>query len=474
MLDSVRVRLTLWYVGVLALLLISFSVAVYGVMSSILYDRVDAVLSPVVGGTVPMLGKESDEPGGVVFAPRDTLKALSFPDTSLAIFNPEGRLIAEKTVAGYRSTPPPDMAGLALNEIRKYTTQGQSRNSGMYRNAATKVNIPFVHKAYVIVASQSLEPVLRQLDTLRRVFYIALPAVLLVAGFGGWFLARKSLAPVVAMSEQARRIGAENLDERLMVANPRDELGRLASTFNELLSRVSAAFSRQRQFMADASHELRTPVSVIQTATAVALDSEHREEDDYRRVLGMIDGQVRRLSRIVENLFRLARADSGQYVLKPHGFYLDELLTETAHAATLLAAPKGISVEIPDLREAPYYGDEDMLRQMISNLLDNAIKFTPPGGRIGLALEAHQQDYAISVFDSGPGVPVEAQPHIFERFFRADKSRSIRENNGDGGAGLGLSIARWVAEAHQGRLNLERSDERGSTFVAVLPLSKEL
>jgi two-component system OmpR family sensor kinase len=473
MLDSVRVRLTLWYVGVLALLLIGFSVAVYTVMSSILYGRVDAVLSPVVGGTVPMLAKESDEPGGVVFAPRHALKALSFPDTSLAIFTPEGRLIAEKSVGDYRSKPPPDIALLALNEVRKYTTRAKSANSGMYREAATKINIPVVHKTYVIVASQSLEPVLRQLDTLRRVFYIALPAVLLLAGFGGWFLARKSLAPVVAMSEQARRIGAENLDERLTIANPRDELGRLASTLNELLSRVSAAFSRQRQFIADASHELRTPVSVIQTATAVALDREHRQEDEYRGVLGMIDGQVRRLSRIVENLFRLTRADSGQYILNPHDLYLDELLTETARAATLLAAPKGISVEIPDLREAPYFGDEDMLRQMISNLLDNAIKYTPPGGRIGLALEAHQENYAISVFDSGPGIPVEAQAHIFERFFRADKSRSGRENSGDGGAGLGLSIARWVAEAHQGRLSLQCSDERGSTFVAVLPVSVE-
>jgi heavy metal sensor kinase len=468
MFDSVRVRLTLWYVGVLGLILISFSVAVYAAMSGALYGRVDAVLSPVVGATVSMLGKEADEPGGVVFAPRHTLKALAFPDTSLAIFSPEGRLIADKSAGGYSSAPPPEIAALALNYARNYTTPGRN-GKGLYRSATTKVNIPVTHKTYVVVATQSLEPVLKQLETLRRVFYVALPAGLLLAGFGGWFLARKSLSPVVAMSEQARRIGAENLDDRLTVANPRDELGRLALIFNELLSRLSAAFSQQRQFMADASHELRTPVSVIRTATSVALDREHREESEYRSMLSTIDGQARRLAKIVEDLFRLARADSGRYVLNRHDFYLDELLSETAHAATLLAASKDITIEMPDCPELPYHGDEDMLRQMISNLLDNAIKYTPPGGRIRLGLKALDHDYVISITDSGPGIPAEAQPHIFERFFRADKSRSSEENNGNSGAGLGLSIARWAAEVHRGSLNLRHSDERGSVFVAVLP-----
>jgi heavy metal sensor kinase len=471
MLDSVRVRLTLWYVGVLGLLLIGFSVAVYSVMSRVLYGRVDAVLSPVVGGTVSMLAKESDEAWGVVFAPRDALKALSFADTSLAIFSPEGRLIAEKTVGGYRTPPLPDMSGLVLNETHKYTTRAPGGKT--YRSAALKVNILAVRKTYIVVANQSLDSVLRQLDTLRRILYIALPAVLLLAGFGGWFLARKSLAPVVAMSEQARRIGAENLEERLTVANSRDELGRLAATFNELLSRLNAAFSQQRQFMADASHELRTPVSVIQTATAVTLDNEHRDEGEYRGVLTTIDGQVRRLARIVEDLFRLARADSGRHLLQSRDFYLDELLTDAAEAAMVLASSKGLSVEIPAFTELPYYGDEDLLRQMMSNLLDNAVKYTPPGGRIRLGLEVGREEYAIYITDSGPGIPSDAQPHIFERFYRADKSRSGGENSGDGGAGLGLSIARWVAEVHRGHLNLQHSDERGSTFVAVLPAFHE-
>src|SRR5262249_115653 len=161
--------------------------------------------------------------------------------------------------------------------------------------------------------------------------------------------------------------------------------------------------------------------------------------------------QVRRLTRIVEDLFRLARADSGRYVLKTDDFYLDELLNETVHAATLLASSKNITIETPDLTELLYHGDENMLRQMISNLLDNAIKYTAPGGHILLELEAIEHYYVITITDSGPGIPAEAQPHIFERFFRGDKARS-GYNNGDGGAGLGLSIARWAVEAHRGRL----------------------
>jgi two-component system OmpR family sensor kinase len=468
MLDSVRVRLTLWHVGLLAFLLIAFSVAAYALLSSILYGRVDAVLASVVDGTVSMLAKESNEAGGVVFGPRDALRALSFPETSLGIFRPDGRLVASKIAGSHGSVSRPALAALDLDKPHIYTTRaGPAGPQGFSRAAALKVEVGPTKKEYVIVASQSLEPILRQLETLRRVFYTALPAVLLLAGFGGFFLARQSLAPVVAMSEQARRIGAENLEERLSPPNPRDELGRLAAAFNELLARLNAAFSQQRQFMADASHQLRTPVSVIQTATSVALDSEHRAESEYRSVLTTIDRQVRRLARIVEDLFQLARADSGRFVLQHRHFYLDELFAELGSAAKVLAAPKGIRIQLPEMTELPCEGDEELLRQMISNLLDNSIKHTAAGGSIGLALERRASEYVITVSDSGSGIPPEAQPHIFKRFFRADTAASV--DHGASGAGLGLPIARWIAEAHHGRLELQRSDERGSAFVAVLP-----
>jgi len=301
---------------------------------------------------------------------------------------------------------------------------------------------------------------------------IAVPLGLLLAGLGGWFLARKSLAPVLAMSEQAHRIGAQDLDQRLPVVNPRDELGRLAATFNDLLSRLSSTFALQRQLMADASHELRTPVSVIRTATSVTLEQKERSQEEYRNALTMVDEQGRRLTRIVDDMFKLARADAGRLALQQRAFYLDELLTETVRAAGILAESKEIKVALPRLPESPCYGDEDLLRQMVLNLLDNAVKHTPRGGSVTVGLDQAGGWYRIAVTDTGSGIPVEAQSHVFERFFRVNKADSRADsisNSTGGGAGLGLSIALSIAEAHRGTLVLEQSDASGSIFVATLP-----
>jgi heavy metal sensor kinase len=291
-----------------------------------------------------------------------------------------------------------------------------------------------------------------------------------MAALGGWFLARKSLAPVVAMSERARLMGAGNFDDKLPVANPRDELGQLATTFNELLGRLSAAFSQQRKFMADASHEMRTPLSVIQANASVTLAQAHRDETEYRESIRMMDEQTQRLTRIVDDMFTLARADSGRYPLRKTKFYLDELVDETARAASILGSRKDVTVDVLNCSDSVVYGDEDLLRRMILNLLDNAIKYTPPKGSVKLSLTRKQQDYFLEVSDTGTGIPTEAQSDIFDRFYRVDKSRSRSEVAGGSGAGLGLSISRWVAEAHGGSLRLDRSNKQGSTFVAILPV----
>jgi heavy metal sensor kinase len=270
------------------------------------------------------------------------------------------------------------------------------------------------------------------------------------------------------MAKRARQIGAGSLDRQLPVANPRDELGQLATSFNELLSRLDAAFDEQRRFMADASHELRTPLSVMSTAAGVTLKKEHRGEGEYREALQMMAEQTRRLSRIVQDMFILARADAGHYPLQSRALYLNDLLDEAARAGGLLASDKGVTVELTNLPEAAFHGDEDLLRQMVMNLLDNAVKFTPAGGVVRLRLTRRGGEYLLSVSDTGPGIPEEAREHIFERFYRADKARSRAE---DGGAGLGLAISRWIAQAHGGGLELADSDENGTTLVVRLPAS---
>jgi heavy metal sensor kinase len=282
-------------------------------------------------------------------------------------------------------------------------------------------------------------------------------------------LARKSLAPVMAMAERARKIGAENLGEQLPVANPRDELGQLAVTFNELLARLYEAFERQRRFMADASHELRTPLSVMSATAGVILRKRRREEEEYREAIQTMNEQTRRLSRIVKDMFTLARADAGSYPLDKRSLYLNDLLEDVARAARLLAAEKNVELEITNGVEAGFHGDEDLLRQMILNLVDNAIKHTPPGGAVRMSLTEEPRDYVISVSDTGPGIPPEAQARVFERFYRIDKTRSHSEDGHGAGAGLGLAIASWIAQAHAGKLELARSDHNGATFTVRLP-----
>jgi signal transduction histidine kinase len=271
------------------------------------------------------------------------------------------------------------------------------------------------------------------------------------------------------MSSQAGRIGAANLHERLAIENEKDELGHLARSFNGLLNRLAESFDRQRRFMADASHELRTPVAILRGESEVALSQQQRSAEEYRESLGVLHHEAERLTRIVEDLFTLTRADAGQYPLEARDLYLDELIAECVHSARTLAQAKKISLTFDEAPESPIRADESLLRRMLLNLLDNAIKYTPDFGRITVACRPSGQEYAVSIADTGMGIPAELRPRIFERFFRADKARSRSESDG-GGAGLGLAISRWIAEAHRGRLELTCSDSTGSTFTAYLPV----
>jgi signal transduction histidine kinase len=224
--------------------------------------------------------------------------------------------------------------------------------------------------------------------------------------------------------------------------------------------------------MADASHELRTPVAILRGEAEVALSQQARSLEEYRESLSVLHQEAERLTHIVEDLFTLTRADAGQYPLQPQDFYLDELIGESVHAARSLALAKNISLNFDVAPESPIRADESLLRRMILNLLDNAIKYTPDGGRVSVACRRAGDEYVLTIADSGTGIPADLQPRIFERFFRADKARSRSENDG-GGAGLGLSISRWIAEAHRGRLELTCSDAQGSTFTAYLPAASE-
>ena len=469
MFDSVRTRLTLWYTGVLALVLILFSAGIYYLLAGKLNRRLDAEVQTTNEGIARLLAYELAEGETEAQSVQSALTEHYFPNQAAAIFNDQGRLLAEKPLPNNHRAELPASFSPSTATIQILTIQqdANGEDDGV-RLGIQRLTIPQESKSYVIVVSQPLDLLSEELEILGNILLAAIPIALALASLGGWFLAKKSLAPVVIMSESARRIGAENLDLRLPIANPRDELGRLAATFNELLERLQSSFTQQRQFMADASHELRTPLSVMRTAAEVTLEQPQRDESEYREALTMIDRQTDRLTRIVEDMFTLARADAGKRELSKHDFYLDELLAETASAAAVLAKRKGVIVECTSGKETLYRGDEDLLRQMILNLLDNAIKFTSAGGRVHLQLSQNNSKHLITISDTGPGIPAEAQPYIFERFYRADHARSRSDQVNGSGAGLGLSIARWIAEAHDGSLTLQQSDHTGSVFVASL------
>ena len=327
-------------------------------------------------------------------------------------------------------------------------------------------------KAYTLLALQSLRPQKEMMQDIRNTFLWAIPAALALASLGGYFLARKSLAPIAAMAAQAGSIGAANLHRRLPVANERDELGQLALTFNQLLERLDVSFEQQRRFMADASHELRTPVAILRGESEVTLSQPERSPDEYRQALAILHQESERLSHIIEDLFTLARADAGQYPVAFREVYLDELASEALVRARSLALSKNITLTSAIEPDLPVCAHETLLGRMLLNLLDNAIKYSPPGSAVTLACRREGANYLVSVSDNGSGIPAELQSRIFERFFRGDKARS-RSDGEIGGAGLGLSIARWIAEAHHGQLVLTRSDSSGSIFTATLPRLQE-
>lgn len=466
MIDTVRGRLTLWYVSALALILILFGVAVYVIFSRALHRRVDQELRATIEISITSLNHDTQEGQSPPSAAQSTAAELSHPQQAMMIFDDSHQLLA--THRGEEDFPVqlPERTTITDADVYLYTiTTQQGRN---HRIAVRRVTIPPANTPYIILASQPLRLVEAELESLREILYFAAPIVLLIAGFGGWFLARQGLAPVTAMARSAREIGAGSLDRQLPVVNARDELGQLATTFNDLLARLNAAFEEQRRFMADASHELRNPLSVMSTAAGVTLKKAHRAEEEYREALHIVAEQTRRLARIVNDMFMLARADAGQYPLRKRTLYLDDLLEEVARAGTVLGTDRSASVKVTNLPEAVFHGDEDLLRQMLLNLVDNAVKFTPTDGTVVLSLERNENNYLLSVADSGPGIPAEERQHIFERFYRADRKR-LRVS--DDGAGLGLAISRWIARAHDGDIELGDSGTNGTKFIVRLPLA---
>jgi heavy metal sensor kinase len=441
--SSVRVRLTLWYTLVLGLIILVFSVSVYFFVQGRLFQQLDRRLAEdfsVIDGDV------SEENAEV-------------PD-----FEPEGstmlfQLVRDKSVY-YQSR-------LYASSGLPTFTNPQSDKPLTVRTASGKrfrLMTGTTKNGLLLTIAQDEEGVRSNLDTLLVILALALPSALVLAAWGGYIMAGRLLRPVGAMADKAESIGAENLAERLPVENPEDEFGRLAAVFNRTLARLENAFERLRRFTADASHELRTPLTAIQSVGEVALQGEP-DAEAYRDSIGSMLEETARLTHLVESLLLLTRADSGRLQVSRQAHDVSRLVEKAVEDMRIMADEKNqrLTKELGPGLQARV--DEGTLRRALVNILDNAIKYTPRGGAISVKLGPADGGLTIEVTDSGPGIPAEHRERIFDRFYRVEKDRP-RE---DGGAGLGLAIARWAVEANGGRLELESRENAGSTFRIVLP-----
>jgi heavy metal sensor kinase len=469
---SIRARLTLWYTGILAASLLLLAGVAYGLLMRGLWHDVDTTLHSVAKtlaqtAAEPMdfFPSEMDEVLRRFFGPTLTDKFYQFLD-------PRGR--PDPRWPHYRGQQVPVSPKALENAKEGYGTFETVEGTGRY---PTRVfTFPVVARGRMVNLLQvgmSLEAL--HMARIHFLWTLAalLPVALLLAGGGGWLLARRALRPVDQMTTAARRIEAEHLAQRLGGAEVNDELGRLARTLNEMLARLEAGFAQVRRFSADASHELRTPLTVLKGEIEVALRSP-RAPEEYRRVLTSTLEEVERMARLVEDLLLLSRADAGALRFESEPVELDHLIEEVAKQAEVLARPRQTRVSLTEMAPLVVRGDGQRLKQLLLNLVDNAIKYTPAGGQVTLGLRAVPDGAAASeeraeifVRDTGIGIAPADVPRIFERFYRADPARS-REA---GGAGLGLCISRTIVEAHQGRIEVESAPGQGSTFRVLLPLA---
>src|SRR6266403_707003 len=394
MLNSVRIRLTLWYTAAMTLVLVVLAAATYFVLRQNVVRRADANATELADSFLSTVNAElgdASRPDSVDEGIAAAISEHRFRDVIFLVFDPQGNLLGVSDtyrLPGRPEGPTRESIAASLRPLVTAPDTFRSVRVGEHQYRSYVRHFSVDQQAATLFVLQSLHRQNEFLETLAGTFWIVIPLAILFAGVGGYLLARRSLSPVVVMGAQASRIGSENLYERLQVQNPRDELGQLAGSFNELLDRLNQSFDRQRRFVADASHELRTPVAILCGEAEVTLAQEKRSEQEYRESLRILGDEAKRLKHIVEDLFTL-------------------------------------------------------LRRMILNLLDNAIKYTPDGGCVTVICRRAADEYVLSIADTGGGIPADLQPRSFDRFFRVDKARSRAENDG-GGAGLGLSISRWI------------------------------
>jgi heavy metal sensor kinase len=450
----IKVRLTLWYVFLLAIVLIVFSVVLYFSLKGSLLNEVDSNLSTMGKQVITNLDYEdgqlsfqnNEEPG-------DPLELLVSEGYAIRLVDGEGRTL--EGTGPYR-----DVSG-----------QGQSMQKGFEtvdimgtRWRVYTIGISTGREELFLQISQSLGRIDSTLSKLLYFELIAIPLVLAFAIAVGMFLAGRALKPVEEITQLAGSTQAVDMSGRLDLDLPDDELGRLAKTFNDMLARLEESFASQRRFVSEAAHELRTPLTVMKGTAEVSL-ARDRTIAEYKEALEELRVEVDHLVDIAEDLLTLSSSNSERPTLDKQDLDLDEIVRSTVSLVAPLAKNRGMDVEFKSAGSIRFTGDKSKLTRMLLNLLDNAVKYSSPGSTISVSTYFEREKIVVSVSDDGPGIDAGELGYIFDSFHRLEEAREKNPS----GAGLGLSIARWIARAHGGEIEVESQLGQGSTFRVSLP-----
>ena len=487
---SLRLRLALWYGALTGLVVLVVSIFTYAAHTRGHYDDADHALHTSTDHIAEQYANQitaSGGPGGPggpsepgtpgeagAAAAADALLSENVP---LRVYDAQGRVLAESAQA--KSLPgldpraildgPPQVAfdpvaGLSPPMV---PVEGALGKFGLVQSAGGSrwrvYVVPISPADQYLVSAASLDRIDASVAAFRQLVVLLALSGAGVAFVAGWLLARSALRPVAAMTETARAIAhSKSTDRRVPAAVRGDELGQLAGTFNEMLDSLEEAYKAQQRFVADASHELRAPLTSIQGNLEILERRADLPVEERMEAIGEANREAHRLARLVADLLALARADAG-VPLRHEPVELDRVLMDSVAEARHLA--RGQQLEVEHLEPAAVEGDPDRLKQLILILLDNALKYTPPAGRVTARLRRNGTGVEVSVRDTGIGIPGEDLPRVFDRFYRADPARS----RDPGGTGLGLSIARWIAEQHGGTITLDSQPGRGTTAIVHLP-----
>jgi two-component system OmpR family sensor kinase len=460
---SVRLRLTLWYTALTAVTLIVSSVILYVVLQETMIFDADAFLTSKakdLGASTQVIGGPS-----TFWVRLPDLDRFAESDVFVQVLDRNGDILDESLSMGSYGMPM-DPLGVAPGLAGQVSARTVTVRGVRIRVDTVPLRLPTEQTAgpfHVLQVGQSFGRVEATVTWLRRTLLVGDAVLILLAAAVGWWMAGSSLRPIVRTTKSVQAIGESGrLDRRIEYSGPEDEIGDLIHTFNRMLDRLEASISAQRRFIADASHELRTPLTTLRLNVELLRRDRAAEPPERAEVLDDVGSELDRLSRLVQGMLDLARADAGTH-LEKQPVRADELIRDVYHQVRPTA--NGVLLTVGDLVPITMHGNPDYVKQLLLTLVDNALKYTPSGGSVRLALERDDRWIKFIVADTGRGIAAEDMPHIFERFYRA---RSVRRERG---TGLGLAVAQWIANEHGGHIEVQSEPGTGTVFTAWLPSS---